>query len=535
MPPEIAPATLAHLLETGSAVALIDVREHGEYNPAHIPGASSVPRRQLEARMGRLVPFRGVQVVVCDDTGRRAALAAGTLEGMGYHRVAVLEGGVNRWASQDRPTEWGMNVPSKDFGEKVEVQHHVPTIDADELARRQARGDELLILDTRTPEEYQRFCIPGGRSAPGGELALRIHDLVRERPNATVVVNCAGRTRSIIGARVLQRMQLPNVVSLRNGTSGWLLAGRELERGADRVDLPAPSAAGRAAGEAYAARVAAEDGVRFLDVGDAQALMARAAEETVYLIDVRTRDEYLAGHVPGFWWMPGGQAVQRADDTVAVRNGAVIFCCDGIVRAAVTASWYRQMGFPNVFALSGGTTAWKAAGLPLAAGPDEIDEPLVAEAQARVRRVSTAELAALLVSSRPPALLYVDPSDRFAAGHVPASRWVPRGWLELRIGEVAGDQQAPIVVTDEGGEHAVLGAATLMEMGYRDVAALAGGTEAWRKDGRPLEQGLTGVLRPPDDLVPAGPDRSFADMINYLRWEERLGHKYSPASPSPHA
>jgi rhodanese-related sulfurtransferase len=244
-------------------------------------------------------------------------------------------------------------VPSKDFGEKVEVQHHVPTIDADELARRQARGDELLILDTRTPEEYQRFCIPGGRSAPGGELALRIHDLVRERPNATVVVNCAGRTRSIIGARVLQRMQLPNVVSLRNGTSGWLLAGRELERGADRVDLPAPSAAGRAAGEAYAARVAAEDGVRFLDVGDAQALMARAAEETVYLIDVRTRDEYLAGHVPGFWWMPGGQAVQRADDTVAVRNGAVIFCCDGIVRAAVTASWYRQMGFPNVFALSG--------------------------------------------------------------------------------------------------------------------------------------------------------------------------------------
>ena len=155
-----------------------------------------------------------------------------------------------------------MNVPSKDFGEQVEVEHHVPTIDADELARRQQRGDELIILDTRTPEEYRRFCIPGGRSVPGGELALRIHDIVRERPNATVVVNCAGRTRSIIGARVLQRMRLPNVVSLRNGTSGWLLAGLELERGADRVDLPEPSAEGRAAAEAFAARVAAEDGVR---------------------------------------------------------------------------------------------------------------------------------------------------------------------------------------------------------------------------------------------------------------------------------
>src|SRR5262249_28322403 len=178
MPREIAVAALAYLLDTGATLALIDVREHGEYNPAHIPGASSVPRRQLEARAGWLIPFRGVQVVVCDDTGRRATLAAHTLERMGYRRVAVLEGGVNRWASQNLPTEWGMNVPSKDFGERVEVQHHVPTIDADELARRQRRGDDLVILDTRTPEEYRRFCIPGGRSMPGGELALRIHDLL---------------------------------------------------------------------------------------------------------------------------------------------------------------------------------------------------------------------------------------------------------------------------------------------------------------------------------------------------------------------
>jgi len=533
MPGEIAAATLAHLLDTGSTLALIDVREPGEYNLAHIPGASSVPRRQLEARMGRLVPFRGAHVVVCDDTGRRAALAARTLERMGYGRVAVLEGGVNRWASLERPTEWGMNVPSKDFGERMEVQHHVPTIDAEELARRQRRGDALIILDTRTPEEYRRFCIPGGRSAPGGELALRIHDLVRERPNATVVVNCAGRTRSIIGARLLQRMALPNVLSLRNGTSGWLLAGMELERGADRVELPAPSPRGRAAGEAFAARVAAEDGVRMLAVGELEALMARAGAETVYLIDVRARDEYGAGHIPGFAWFPGGQAVQRADDTVAVKSGAVVFCCDGTVRAVVTASWYRQMGFPNVYAVAGGTTAWAAAGRPLASGEDERSEPLVAEARGRVRQVSAADLAALLASARPPLTLHVDPSDRFAVGHVPGARWVPRGWLELRIAELAGDMSAPIIVTDEDGHDAVLGAATLLEMGYRSAAALAGGTEAWRNEGRPLEQGLTGVVRPPDDIVPAGPDRSFADMINYLRWEERLGHKYAPAAETP--
>ena len=524
---EISAAALAEQLDTQAPLALIDVREHGEYNLAHIPGASALPRRQLEARIGRLVPFRGAEVVVCDDTGRRAALAARTLARMGYARVAVLQGGVNRWASQDRPTEWGMNVPSKDFGEKVEVQHHVPTIDADELARRQQRGDALLIVDTRTPEEYRRFCIPGGRSAPGGELALRIHDLVRERPEATVVVNCAGRTRSIIGARVLQRMQLPSVVSLRNGTSGWLLAGLELERGADRVELPDPSKEGRAAAEAFAARVATEDGVRMLAIGELQKVMARAASETVYLIDVRTREEFVAGHVPGFWWMPGGQAVQRADDAVAVRGGTIVFCCDGTVRASVTASWYRQMGFAQVYAVAGGTTAWAAAGLPLTRGEDEPVEPLVAEALACVCTIPAAELASRLASARPPVVLHVEPSDHFAAGHVPGACWVSRSWLELRIAEVAADTGAPIVVTDDDGHDALLAAATLLEQGYADVAALAGGTTAWQKGGRPLERGLTGVLRPPDDVVPAGPERSYADMINYLRWEEKLGHKYA--------
>jgi rhodanese-related sulfurtransferase len=530
MPTETAPARLAELQQSGSPLALLDVREPGEYNLAHIPGASSVPRRQLEARMARLVPFRGVPVVVCDDTGRRAALAARTLERMGYTQVSVLTGGVNRWASLDLPTEWGMNVPSKDFGEKVEVQYHVPTIDADELARRQQRGDELIIVDTRTPEEYQRFCIPGGQSVPGAELALRIHELRRARPNASVVVNCAGRTRSIIGARVLQRMQLPDVVSLRNGTSGWLLAGLELERGADRVGLPTPSAEGRVAAEAFAARVATEDGVQFLSVDDLVKLMARAADKITYFIDVRTREEYLASHVPGFWWVPGGQAVQRSDDTVAVRDATVVFCCDGTVRAAVTASWYRQMGFPNVFVVTGGATEWAATGHPLVSGTEEPVEPVVAEARARVRQISPIELASRLDSVRPPLVIHVDPSDRFAAGHVPGARWVPRGWLELRIGDVARETSTPIVVTDDEGDDAVLAAATLLDLGHANVAALAGGTRRWHTEGRKVEQGLTGVMRAPDDIVPAGPDRGYADMINYLRWEERLGHKYAPAT-----
>ena len=94
---------------------------------------------------------------------------------------------------------------------------------------------------------------------PGGELALRITDITADLdPDTTVVVNCAGRTRSIIGTRILQRMGLDrNIVGLKNGTSGWVLAGYDLESGATRDRLPAVSEEGRAAAEAYAERCAA--------------------------------------------------------------------------------------------------------------------------------------------------------------------------------------------------------------------------------------------------------------------------------------
>src|SRR5712691_12974047 len=277
----IAPKALKSLLDGTAPFALIDVREAGEYNSSHIAGASLIARRQLEVAMPQAVPFLGARVILCDDDGRRAGLAAATLERLGYRDVAVLDGGINRWVTEGHATEWGSNVPSKDFGEKMEVVAHVPEVEARELAARMRRGEKFLILDSRTPEEFRRFCIPGGRSVPGGELALRITDLTRDLPpDTTIIVNCAGRTRSIIGTRVLQRMGYANVYGLKNGTAGWLLAGERLESGADRVELPTPSPGAVAAAESYAAKLAAEDGVRFLDPGALDGMVARQRAET---------------------------------------------------------------------------------------------------------------------------------------------------------------------------------------------------------------------------------------------------------------
>ena len=110
--PTLSPADLHMRMSAGTPMALIDVREHGEYNAAHIPGASSVPRRMLEYVIRQLVPTGHVPMVVYDDDGRRALLAATMLHDMGYAYLDILDGGINRWASEGYPTEWGMNVPN---------------------------------------------------------------------------------------------------------------------------------------------------------------------------------------------------------------------------------------------------------------------------------------------------------------------------------------------------------------------------------------------------------------------------------------
>ncbi len=516
---------LRSLLASHKEFALLDVRDAGSYNSAHIPGASLLPRHRIEYDLPSLVPFSGAPLIFCDDAERQASLAAVTARRMGYTRVSILEGGINRWTSLDFPTEWGTNVPSKDFGERMEVEYRVPEIDSIELKRRIDSGEKLVIMDTRTPEEYRNFSIPGGRSVPNGELALHVTDILEEHgPDTTVILNCAGRTRSIIGARALQRMGVPNVYGLKNGTAGWVLAGLELETGADRLSLPAVSAEGEVRAATYAGQAAMEDGVQFMDVHDLKDVMARAFRESVYLVDVRREEEYRAGHIPGFRWFPGGQAVQRADDVAPVRNALIVFACDGRVRATLVASWFRQMGFPNVCALQSGVTQWNTQGWNLEEGMP-VSLPFGFEdARAKTKAVSPQTAASMTTSTT----IFVGMSPEFADGHVPGARWTPRGWLESTIAAVAPDKAAPILVTCANGLDSALAGATLTDMGYSEVSVLDGGMAAWRSDGLDAENGLSGVMTPPTDVVVMGPHRSYADTIHYLRWETELGHKYTP-------
>src|SRR5262249_4005819 len=207
-------------------------------------------------------------------------------------------------------------------------------------------------------------------------------------------------------------------------------------------ELAAPSSEAVAAAEAYAARVVAEDGVQYLDVPGLVDVMKRRADQAVYLFDVRTANEYAAGHVPGFRGFPGGQAVQRSDDLAVVKHCPIVFGCDRLARATLIASWYRQMGFRDVYAVRGGTEAWTTSGRSLEHGT--MDDRPAGEDEAR--SMVTLVDARRLQASPPPAVLFVGTSQDFARGHLPGARWAPRGWLELWLADLVPSTETPRAV-----------------------------------------------------------------------------------------
>jgi len=233
---------LKAMLSDGGELALMDVREEGAHSQSHLFYTVPMPLSSLELLVGSLVPRFGTRMVLVDAGGGFAERAAAKLADMGYSDLACLEGGIAAWEAAGYVLFSGVHVPCKAFGEYVEHHYGTPHIAAEELQAMREGGGDLVILDSRPMDEYQVMNIPDGIDCPGAELACRVHDLAPD-PTTTVVVNCAGRTRSIIGAQSLINAGIPNpVVALENGTMGWHLAGYQLERGQSRM-APRPSAA----------------------------------------------------------------------------------------------------------------------------------------------------------------------------------------------------------------------------------------------------------------------------------------------------
>jgi rhodanese-related sulfurtransferase len=461
-------ATVKSWLSDGDEIAFFDVREPGPFADGHPFFAVPLPYSRLEVDIGHLAPNPTVRMVLCDGGDGVAERARTRAEALGYANVTVLAGGTPAWKSAGYTLFEGVNLPSKAFGELIEHERHTPRISAQDLEAMTRRGDDFVIVDGRTWAEYTRFNIPGGICCPNGELALRIGQIAPD-PTTTIVVNCAGRTRSIIGAQTLIDFSVPNnVVALENGTQGWFLAGFELERGADRrwPDTPADARA-REALQVKARRHAERHGVTWIAAGDVAAWLSDA-ERTTYLLDVRTAEEVSATPMRGFRHAPGGQLVQATDQWVGVRGARIIVADGEMVRAPMVAAWLRQLGH-DAYVLDGD-------GVPSASSrvkPVESVLPAVKGISARdaAERLGAGAAQALDLRS----------SAAWSAGHIPGSVWSVRPRIASAI-----DAARPVVLIADDVLVSRAAAVDLAEAGVTDIFMLDGGIAAWQADGRKL-------------------------------------------------
>jgi len=504
----ISPATLKAWLRDGKELAILDAREEGEFGAAHLFWAVPCPLSVAELRAPALLPRRDVRVVCTDGGAGHAARLSAMLTRLGYTDVQVLGGGTPAWQAAGFEVFSGVNVPSKAFGEWVEHHYATPSVDAAELVAMQAAGADLLIVDSRPMAEFSRMSIPGGINVPGAELAYRVPAMLA-RPTTTVVVNCAGRTRSILGAESLRRAGLPNpVVALRNGTMGWELAGFRCETG--RAERYAPGTPDDAPQSLSRARAFAQStGVRWIDAAQL-AQLCTEADRTTYLFDVREAEEFAEAHLSGARHAPGGQLVQSTDTWVAVRHARIVLMDDTGTRAAMTAGWLRQLGGWDVFCLTGGIVGRVESGMP---------RDRVARV-AKPRTISVPDLAARLAGGGA-CVVDLARSIAFRAGHIPGAVW----GLRTRLAEIAAHLPADrlAVIAGPHADIAALAAAELALLRPAPVAVLDGGTEAWAAAGF----ALTADRRVPADaecvdwyLRPYDRNEGVqAAMHAYLAWE----------------
>lgn len=507
----LSPLALRNLLPGGEELALLDIREQGAFSESHLLFAVCMPLSRLELLIGDLVPRRATRLVIVDgssedESGRRAIHRLGEL---GYSDVLLLDGGVAGWRAAGLELFSGVNVPSKAFGEFVEHTYQTPRLSAAEVKAMLDRGRDMVIVDSRPFEEYQRMSIPTATDMPGAELALRIHDIAPD-PETLVVVNCAGRTRSIIGAQSLINTGMPNpVAALKDGTMGWHLAGFALEHGATR-------AAGRLSAEgvnkalAAAARVAARFNVPSVTFNEVLEWQAET-DRTTYLLDVRSPAEYLEAHLTGFRNAPGGQLVQATDEYVAVRNARLVLADDIGVRATMTASWLIQMGWQNVYVLESGINAGPAVS---GAWSATLHEPLATAS------VTTEELADMLGSV---AVIDLGLSTAYERQHIPAAIWCVRARLAEAIASL--QTSTPIVLTSADSQLARLALTEARSLTSADVQALEGGTDRWIAENRATRGGFEHTVGALDDVwykpyEHRGAQEKF--MRNYLAWEVAL-------------
>jgi rhodanese-related sulfurtransferase len=508
----VTPATLKSWLHDKKEIALLDVREHGQYGEEHLFYVVSTPYSKLESEVQRLVPRKTVRLVlVGDDANELTARAAHRLVQLGYADIYLLDGGIAQWKNAGYQVFAGVNLPSKAFGELAEHAFHTPRITAQALNAKIAAHEDIVILDGRPYSEYRKMSIPTAACCPNGELPLRIDDLV-VRPETTIVINCAGRTRSIIGAQTLINLGVKNkILALENGTQGWYLADLKLDHGAARKYSETINAINLTAQQQRAKALAEKHNVTFVD-GETVARWLQDPTRTTFLCDVRSPEEFARGTIPGAQHTQGGQLVQATDQYVGIRGARLVVFDDENVRAPAMASWLAMMGWEVAVLTNAFTHSWEknSTSLTVAQQTSAITISTISAEQLKNLDTHTTQ--------------YVDvrASTKYREAHLKGFVWS----IRPNLNQLPNIKGAYVVIVADESAIAQLAAQELLDAGAAQVQINTDTVQQWRAAGLEV---IATPTSPSDQesidylfFVHDRHDGNRAAAMRYLEWEINL-------------
>jgi rhodanese-related sulfurtransferase len=459
---KITPVTLKQWLHDGQEVAVLDIREHGQYGEEHLFYVVSIPYSKLEVEVARLVPRKNVRMVlVGDEHGALSSKACQRLHAMGYQDIHVLDGAMPAWKKAGLEVFAGVNLPSKAFGELAEHAFNTPRITAVELNQKITAKENMVILDGRPFAEYKKMSIPTAVCCPNGELALRIDEIAPD-PETTIVINCAGRTRSIIGAQTLINLGIPNkVLALENGTQGWYLQDLTLDHGQTRKYPDHINETGMDARKLRARALAEKHNVQFVDSNTVHAWL-KEKDRSTYLCDVRTPEEYAKGTVLNAQHTPGGQLVQATDQYVGVKGARLVLIDQEGIRAPAMASWLAMLGWEVAVWMD----AFKHASTDVQHNENKQHAPSLDDivSSEGISQIESEQIAALIHSGVN--VIDLRPSMKFRESHLLGAVWSIRPNLS-QLTQLS--KEKPILLIAEDIETAKVASLDLREVGVQQI------------------------------------------------------------------
>ncbi len=269
---------LKAMLNDGDELALIDVREEGEFGKSHLLFASCVPVSRLEMRIDALVPRRTTRIVLCDaDDGLGAARGDPPHASSAITISPSSTAAIEAWRAEGFELFSGVNVPSKAFGEFVEHHDDTPRLPAEEIkaqARcRRGHGDPRQPAAHRIPRDEH----PGRRRLPRRRAGL-------SRARRGALARYAGR-RQLRRAHaqhhrraIADQCRHPEPRGRAQGRHDGLASCRARSSRRARPSTPrSRRAAGSIKAQEAAARVAKRFGVQRIDSADARPLRGASA------------------------------------------------------------------------------------------------------------------------------------------------------------------------------------------------------------------------------------------------------------------